>query len=85
MSIKIMTLAHLLVKNTVINEQDNSIRQYGGDNRSFTYNGSGNNTDTPASRHTVVSMQMTALLPSWFDSTTMNRDNQNGMQVKKTF
>ena len=42
--------------NTVINEQDNSIRQYGGDNRSFTYNGgSGGNRyeDTPVSAATM--------------------------------
>jgi len=42
--------------NTVITEQDNSIRQYGGDNRSFTYNaGKGGNRyeDTPVSAATM--------------------------------
>ena len=42
--------------NTVITEQDHSIRQYGGDNRSFTYNaGKGGNRyeDTPVSSATM--------------------------------
>jgi len=42
--------------NTVYQEQDNSIRQYGGDNRSFVYNGGGGNSynDTPASMATLA-------------------------------
>ena len=42
--------------NTVINEQDNSIRQYGGDSRSFTYNGGRGLTggDSPVSMATMA-------------------------------
>ena len=43
--------------NTVYQTQDNSIRQYGGDNRSFVYNGGGSSgnqyEDTPASMATL--------------------------------
>ena len=42
--------------NTVINNQDNSVRQYGGDNRSFVYNsnGGGSGSDMPASMATLA-------------------------------
>jgi len=41
--------------NYVNNQQDNSIRQYGGDNRQFTYVGGKNSqTDTPASMATMA-------------------------------
>lgn len=42
--------------NYVVNNQDNSIRQYGGDNRSFVYNSNGGDglTDTPASMATLA-------------------------------
>ena len=68
--------------NTVINEQDNSIRQYGGDNRSFTYNGSGNPyTDTPVSAATMSGYydvdDSPAAQAKRFDMwSTMNRDAQ---------
>ena len=40
--------------NTVINNQDNSIRQYGGDNRSFVYNSNGgSSSDSPVSAATM--------------------------------
>ena len=39
--------------NTVINNQDNSIRQYGGDNRSFVYNGGKGKYDSPVSAATM--------------------------------
>ena len=39
--------------NTVVNNQDNSVRQYGGDNRSFTYNGGGSGADSPVSAATM--------------------------------
>jgi len=44
-------------QNTVVNNQDNSIRQYGGDNRTFAYiGGSGGNAyqDTPVSAVTMA-------------------------------
>ena len=42
--------------NYIVNNQDNSIRQYGGDNRSFVYNSAGGDgaTDTPASMATMA-------------------------------
>ena len=71
-------------KNTVITEQDNSIRQYGGDNRSFTYNGGkGGNRyeDTPVSMATMAGFydvdDSPAAQARFNDMyTTMNRDNQ---------
>jgi len=39
--------------NTVWQQQDNSIRQYGGDNRSFVYNGGNSGVDTPVSAMTM--------------------------------
>ena len=70
--------------NTVITEQDNSIRQYGGDNRSFTYNASGagpSYMDTPVSAATMSGFydvdDSPAAQASFMDRwTTMNRDNQ---------
>ena len=69
--------------NTVITEQDNSIRQYGGDNRSFVYNGGGGKggVDTPVSAATMSGFYAPDDSPAaqakrtdmW---TTMNRDNQ---------
>ena len=70
--------------NTVINEQDNSIRQYGGDSRSFTYNGNGKGLtggDSPVSMATMAGFYAPDDSPAaqakrtdmW---TTMNRDNQ---------
>ena len=71
-------------KNTVITEQDNSIRQYGGDNRSFTYNGGkGGNRyeDTPVSAATMAGFYAPDDSPAGqakrFDMwSTMNRDAQ---------
>lgn len=71
-------------KNTVITEQDNSIRQYGGDNRSFTYNGGkGGNKyeDTPVSAATMAGYYAPDDSPAGqakrFDMwSTMNRDAQ---------
>ncbi len=39
--------------NTVYQQQDNSIRQYGGDNRSFVYQGGNSGVDTPVSAATM--------------------------------
>ena len=39
--------------NTVWQQQDNSIRQYGGDNRSFVYQGGNSGVDTPVSAMTM--------------------------------
>ena len=39
--------------NTVWQQQDNSIRQYGGDNRSFVYQGGNSGVDTPVSAATM--------------------------------
>ena len=71
-------------KNTVITEQDNSVRNYGGDSRSFTYNGGkGGLTggDSPVSMATMAGFYDVDDSPAaqakrtdmW---TTMNRDNQ---------
>ena len=70
--------------NTVITEQDNSIRQYGGDNRSFVYNASGagpSYMDTPVSAATMAGFydvdDSPAAQASFMDRwTTQNRDNQ---------
>ena len=40
--------------NTVWQQQDNSIRQYGGDNRSFVYQGGNSGVDTPVSAATMA-------------------------------
>ena len=69
--------------NTVITEQDNSIRQYGGDNRSFVYNsnGGGAGSDMPASMATLAGFyapdDSPAAQAKFNDMyTTMNADNQ---------
>jgi hypothetical protein len=69
--------------NTVITEQDNSIRQYGGDNRSFVYNGSGDTagTDMPATMATLAGFfapdDSPAAQAKFNDMyTSMNADNQ---------
>ena len=69
--------------NTVVNNQDNSIRQYGGDQRSFVYNSNGGNgyTDTPASMATLAGFfapdDSPAAQAKFNDMyTTMNADNQ---------
>ena len=67
--------------NTVVNNQDNSVRQYGGDNRSFVYNGGSGGTDTPVSAATMSGFydvdDSPAAQAKFNDMyTTMNRDNQ---------
>lgn len=68
--------------NTVITEQDNSIRQYGGDNRSFTYNGGGNPySSSPVSAATMSGFydvdDSPAAQAKFVDMfSTLNRDNQ---------
>jgi len=68
--------------NTVISEQDNSIRNYGGDNRSFVYNSQGGgSSDTPVSAATMsgfYGVDDSPAAQAKFNSmyTTMNRDNQ---------
>ena len=70
--------------NTVINEQDNSIRQYGGNSRSFNYSGGkGGNRyeDTPVSMATMSGYydvdDSPAAQAKFIDMyTTLNRDNQ---------
>ena len=69
--------------NTVITEQDNSIRQYGGDNRSFVYNhqGGSDSMATPVSAATMSGFydvdDSPAAQAKFNDMyTTMNADNQ---------
>ena len=74
--------------NYVSSQQDNSIRQYGGDNRQFTYVGSsnggrygGNHLDTPASMATLGGFydvdDSPAKQAKFVDlHSTLNRDNQ---------
>ena len=70
--------------NTVINEQDNSVRFYGGNTRNFVYNGSkGGLTggDSPVSMATMAGFyapdDSPAAQAKFVDMyTTMNRDNQ---------
>ena len=69
--------------NTVVNNQDNSVRQYGGDNRSFVYNsnGGGAGSDAPASMATLAGFfapdDSPAAQAKFNDMyTTMNADNQ---------
>ena len=69
--------------NTVITEQDNSVRYYGGDNRNFVYNGGGGKggVDTPVSAATMAgyySVDDSPAAQARRNSlhTTMNRDNQ---------
>jgi hypothetical protein len=76
--------------NTVWQNQDNSIRQYGGDNRSFVYNGSGSGNDTPVSTATMAGFydvdDSPAAQAKFNDlHTTLNSDNQKrfaGMGMK---
>ena len=71
-------------KNTVITEQDNSVRNYGGNSRSFTYNGGkGGLTggDSPVSMATMAGFydvdDSPAAQAKFVDMySTMNRDNQ---------
>ena len=71
-------------KNTVITEQDNSVRNYGGSSRSFTYNGGkGGATggDAPVSAATMAGFydvdDSPAAQAKFVDMySTMNRDNQ---------
>jgi hypothetical protein len=67
--------------NYVYNNQDNSIRNYGGDNRSFVYNSNGEGPDTPATMATLAGYYAPDDSPgaraSRLDqNVTMNRDNQ---------
>lgn len=70
--------------NTVINDQDNSVRYYGGNTRSFTYNGGkGGATggDSPVSAATMAGFyapdDSPAAQAKFVDMySTMNRDNQ---------
>ena len=72
--------------NTVVNNQDNSVRQYGGDNRSFTYNGGGGKNknkyeDTPVSAATMAghyAVDDSPAAQAKFNDlyTGLNRDNQ---------
>lgn len=75
--------------NTVVNNQDNSVRQYGGDNRTFAYNGGGGSSgsgsskyeDTPVSAATMSGFYEVDDSPSAqakFNDlhTGLNRDNQ---------
>ena len=68
--------------NNVFNNQDNSIRQYGGDNRSFVYASAGNGfADTPVSAATMngfYGVDDSPAAQAKFNDmyTTMNRDNQ---------
>jgi hypothetical protein len=67
--------------NKVWQTQDNSIRQYGGDNRSFVYNGSGGYGDTPVSAATMGGFydvdDSPAAQAGFVDQySTMNKDNQ---------
>lgn len=69
--------------NTVVNNQDNSVRQYGGDNRSFVYNsnGGGAGSDMPASMATLSGFfapdDSPAAQAKFNDMySTMNADNQ---------
>jgi hypothetical protein len=68
--------------NNYVNQfQDNSIRQYGGDNRSFVYNSNGEGPDTPATMATLAGYfapddSHGAQAARLDRNVTMNRDNQ---------
>ena len=69
--------------NYVYQQQDNSVRNYGGDNRSFVYNdnGKGKGLSTPASQATMAGFYAPDDSPGATASrldqhVTMNRDNQ---------
>jgi len=81
--------------NTVWQQQDNSIRQYGGDNRSFVYNGSNSGVDTPVSAMTMSGFldvdDSPAAQASFHDlHSTLNSDAQkkysgSGMRIAGMF
>ena len=67
--------------NYVYQQQDNSIRNYGGDNRSFVYNSNGEGPDTPATMATLSGYYAPDDSPGAQASrldrhVTQNRDNQ---------
>ena len=67
--------------NYVYQNQDNSIRNYGGDNRSFVYNSKGEGPDTPATMATLAGYYAPDDSPGAQASrldrhVTQNRDNQ---------
>ena len=67
--------------NTVWQQQDNSVRNYGGDNRSFVYQGGNSGVDTPVSAATMGGFYDVDDSPSaqasFFDlHNTLNRDAQ---------
>ena len=67
--------------NYVYNNQDNSQRNYGGDNRSFVYNGNGEGPDTPATMATLAGYYAPddshgAQAARLDRNVTLNRDNQ---------
>ena len=81
--------------NTVWQQQDNSIRQYGGDNRSFVYNGGNSGVDTPVSAMTMSGIldvdDSPAAQASFHDlHNTLNSDAQkkysgSGMRIAGMF
>ena len=67
--------------NYVYQNQDMSVRQYGGDNRSFVYNSNGEGPDTPATMATLAGYYAPDDSPAaqakrLDQNVTMNRDNQ---------
>ena len=67
--------------NYVYQNQDNSVRNYGGDNRSFVYNSNGEGPDTPATMATLSGFydaddSPAAKAKRLDQAVTMNRDNQ---------
>ena len=67
--------------NYVYQNQDNSVRNYGGDNRSFVYNSNGEGPDTPATMATLAGYYAPDDSPAaqakrLDQNVTMNRDNQ---------
>ena len=73
--------------NYVYQNQDMSVRQYGGDNRSFVYNSNGEGPDTPATMATLAGYYApddspAATAKRLDQHVTMNRDNQK--QFKNT-
>jgi len=71
--------------NTIWQQQDNSIRQYGGDNRSFVYQGGNSGVDTPVSAATMAGFydvdDSPAAQAKFFDlHSTLNNDAQKKYQ-----
>jgi len=71
--------------NTVWQQQDNSIRQYGGDNRSFVYQGGNSGVDTPVSAATMAGFydvdDSPAAQAKFLDlHNTLNNDSQKRYQ-----